>query len=61
MLSLIATIAPPFSFNNLLGPLMALGLFLGALKVLAVMGVLRRHLQKEEDSFRKSHLPRQDS
>lgn len=61
MLSLLATIAPPFEFNNLLGPLMALGLFAGALKVLAAMGLLRRHLQKEEDAFRKGHLPHRDS
>ncbi len=58
MLSLLASIAPTFSFNNWLGPLMALSLFAGAFKVLAAMGLLRRHLQKEEDSFRKGHLPR---
>ena len=60
MLEVIATIAPPFEFNNLLGPLMVLSIFAAAVKVLLAMGVLRHHLEKEEASFRDSHLPKRD-
>lgn len=60
MLHLLATIAPPFEFNDLLGPLMALGLFAGAIKVIFALGVLRHHLEQEEMTFRKSHLPKRD-
>lgn len=59
MLSIIAS-AAPFEFNDLLGPLMALGLFAAAIKVFFVVGALRHHLEKEEATFRDSHLPKRD-
>jgi len=60
MFDILAINAAPFEFNNLLGPLMALGAFAGAVKILFAMGALRHHLQKEEDTFRDSHLPHRD-
>ncbi len=60
MFEILAINAAPFEFNNLLGPLMALGAFAGAAKIFLAMGALRHHLQKEEATFREGHLPHRD-
>ena len=43
---------PPFEFNNLLGPLLALIFLATSFKLVLVLGLLKGYLKKEEDSFR---------
>lgn len=61
MFEALAIVAQPFEFNNLLGPLMALGAFAGAVKVLLALGVYRKHLEDQEKQWRKSPLPQRES
>lgn len=44
---------PPFEFNNLLGPLMALGLFAGAIKCFLLCGALGEFFRREEASYKE--------
>jgi len=43
---------PPFEFNNLLGPLIALGFFAASLKLILVLGFLKLYYRREEASYR---------
>lgn len=52
---------PPFEFNNLLGPLMALGCFSGAAFMVMVLGALQAYFNAEEAGFRKSRQSQQSN
>ncbi|WP_269539492.1 hypothetical protein [Cerasicoccus fimbriatus] len=45
---------PPFEFNNLLGPLMVLGILGVAVKLLVVLAIYNEFLKRQEDSWAKS-------